>query len=260
MKIRKMLRKTVFLVCFISAAVLLSAQDGQKDLHASLGQIPGYAETPDKGLYVDLFKVIDEIYTAGKIIIEIFPMPRSIDYAITGKSDFHAPILRNPSVDASLLPYRMVKEELGEVTLVIYSNADAPLTKEMIDKMLKEDKFLYSIECAGGMEALLPFPFSPTNNLENSLKKIESKRIDALVWAQEEVDLLLRNLKAKSIHREYYQNMDDVIITQKGARGAEIDNALSDILQKMKKTGRLQEMYSKIHVPFKDWQPADMGW
>ena len=235
------------------------AQDKPRDLVASLAQIPGLADSPGKGAFVDIVKAIAEVYP-GKIKIEVFPFERSIKNVLEGRADFHIPILRNPANSALNLPYRYATEKTGSVPIVIYSNKDKIITKKTIDAAIaKGGKFPYSIEVAGGLESVYPFPCISSNNSEASLLKVQNKRVDAFLFGNE-IDQTVKSLKLKAIHRELYGNFDDAIIIPKGPKGDEIDKILSDCLRKLNASGRLAELYKKVRSPYTDWQPAEMGW
>jgi polar amino acid transport system substrate-binding protein len=252
MKIRRILM--IFFVVFF--VLFINGSKDSKDLIASLAQLPGLVDSPDKGAFVDLVKAIDEVYTNGTIKIEVYPFARSVNNVITGKADFHIPSLRNPVIPESKLPYRFVTEKMGLVRFVIYSHGRKIITKKMIDDAIaKGGNFPYKFEVPAGLEDNFAFPVIPSNDLPKSFQKVDGQRIDAILWAQEESDLVLRELKLKTIHREFWDAFDDVIIIQKGAKSDLIDKILSDALKELKKSGRLDRIYSKIHRPFDDWQP-----
>lgn len=231
------------------------------DLLASMAELPGLAETPDKGAFVDLVKAMDGVYPDGDIIIEIFPFARSVDNVINGKADFHVPTLRNPEISEENLPYRTVTESMGTVVFVLYSHIDNVLTKAAIDKATKAGgEFPYKIEVPGGLGGNFLFTTIPSNDLSSSMQKVANKRIDAVLWAQEESDLTLRELKIKTIRRNHYADFDDAIIIPKGPEGDKTNRILSGALKTLKTSGRQKALYSKIHLPYDDWQPADMKW
>src|SRR5262245_41336347 len=93
-----------------------------RDYVASLGYLPGLTESADAGPFVDLVKAIDERYAQGHIERQLFPMLRSLDSVVSGQTDFHVPMLRNPAVDPETLPYRYASEPMGVVSFVIYSS------------------------------------------------------------------------------------------------------------------------------------------
>jgi polar amino acid transport system substrate-binding protein len=253
--------KGVLFAGLIFALLLVCNAAVSKDLNASLAQIPGLAETPDKGAFVDLVKEMGKVYKDGKIIIEVYPFARSINNIIEGKADFHIPCLENPAIDQSKLPYRFVTEKMGSVSFAIYSEAGKPITKKMIDEAVgKGGKFPYKIEVPRGTGDNFNFPNLPSDDVSQSLQKVSLKRIDAYVVAHDEGDAVLKSLKLKTIHRELWGDFIDGIIIQKGPKGDETDKILSDLLRKLKASGKLKEMHEKLHLPYDDWQPAKMGW
>ncbi|HEX3045757.1 MAG TPA: transporter substrate-binding domain-containing protein [Bacillota bacterium] len=245
---------------FLSCSIGFAENQPARDLIASLAQLPGLSDSPDKGLYVDLVKAIDDVYP-GKIKIEVYPFPRSIQNVIDGKADFHIPKLRNPLVSESKLPYQFISEKHGTVSFVIYSNKDKIITKKALeDAVAKGSQIPYQIDMVTGSESNFPFPGVSNASFEQSLQKVQNKRTDAIIWSQEESDLAVKNLKLNAIHREHYGDFDEVILVQKGPKGDELDKILSECLRKLKATGRLQELYNKIHTRYNDWQPTNMGW
>lgn len=237
---------------------------GSNDLIASLAELPGLADSPEKGAFVEIVKAIDTVYTDGSITISLFPFARSVHNIIDGEADFHIPSIRNPDIDQTLFPYRIVTEKMGTVCFVIYSHREKPLTKQMLDDAIRNTQggapFPYSIEVPQGIEAQFPFPAISSNYVDQSLKKVAAKRIDALVWAQEETDLTLKRLQISTIQREFWQAFDDVILIPKGPEGDRVDMILSDALNTLRASGQLEQLYSQIHRPYDDWQPSEMGW
>lgn len=259
-----MLNKRIVLVGFfmlLFGAPFLVSADGPKDLTASLALLPGVIDSPDKGPFVDLVKAIAGVYTEGKIKIETYPFARSIDNVVKGKADFHIPTVRNRAISVPSLPYRFTTEKIGSVAFVIYSNSERPLTKKMLqDAMAQKGKFPYTIEVVPGIEQQFGFPGTSSVDLTSSLQKVQKKRIDALVWAQEEADNALKNLKIKTVRREHWMDYEDSIIIAKGPHGDAVDKILSNALKKLRASKQLQPLYAKVHRPYDDWQPAKMGW
>ena len=243
-------------LCVMLSVILFMASPAiSKDLAASVAFLPNISESPDKGVFIDLIKAMNEQYPDGKFNIEVFPFGRSIDNVVTGKADFHIPMLRNPIVPEEKLPFRYASVPMGKVYMVIYSRKDNPITKEMIEKAMTQNPFPYKIDVMRGIEDFYSFPGEGESSIEQMMEKVDKKRIDAFVHAQEESDFVLKQLKLKDIHREYYTSFDDVVIVQKGEKGDEADKIISDSLKALASTGRLEELHSKIHVPYQEWQP-----
>jgi len=248
-------------LCVMLSVILLMASPAAcKDLVASVALLPNISESPDKGVFIDLIKAMNDTYPEGKFKIEVFPFGRSIDNVVTGKSDFHIPMLRNPIVPEEKLPFRYASVPMGKVYFVIYSHKDNPITKEMIEKAMSQKPFPYKISVMRGLENFSDFPVEGETSLEQLMEKVDKKRIDACIHAQEEADFVLKNLKLKDIHREYYTVYDDVVLVQKGEKGDEADKIISASLKSLADSGRLEELHAKIHVPYQDWQPAQMNW
>ncbi|MBU2510694.1 ABC transporter substrate-binding protein [bacterium] len=226
-----------------------------RDLQVSLAFLPKILESPNEGVFVDLVKAIDNEYTEGNFDIKVYPMARSITNVVNGAADFHIPMIRNSIVPEEQLPFRFTTENLGKVVLVIYSNRDAPITAQMINAVKDKVPFPYKIETGRGLETYFDFPITPISNLDSSLRKVSIMRTGALIWAQEETDYLLKTLNIKAIHREFYNEYDDVAVIPKGPKGDEIDAILTKAIKKLRASGRLAELHQKIHVPYVDWQP-----
>jgi len=262
-----LLHDSRFVVGTVLAALLflppctVFSQAAHRDLEASLAQLPGLADTPDKGAFVDIVKAMDEIYP-GKINIKLYPFARSVNNVLSGKADFHIPSLRNPLIPADKLPYKYVTERIGLMTMVIYSHVDKVITKQDILKameaMKKGEQFPYIIECAGGLSS--PFPALSSNDWEQSIKKLAARRIDGIWNAQEETDRAVISLKEKTVHRENWGTFDDMILIQKSAAGDEVDKILSELLRNLRASGKLERLYRKVHSPYNNWQPSKMGW
>jgi len=223
-------------------------------LRSSLAFLPNILESPEKGVFVDLIKAIDNEYP-GQIEIEVFPFPRSLNNIITGKADFHMPMIRNKLVSEDSLPYRYVSEIMGYVYFVIYSNKTNPITLEDLKKAEKLKEFPYKIETMRGFEDYFSFSVISSSDVTSSLKKVNLRRADAFIFAQEESDYTVRTLELKEIHREMYDKFDDVMVIPKGIRGEKTDKIISKYIRKLKADGTWQKLHRKVHVPYKRWQP-----
>lgn len=151
---------------------------------------------------------------------------------------------------------------MGQVDFVIYSHVDNPITRDKIDAAKKLSSFPYVLETDRGHVELFDFPIQGQSSIEQMLKKLQAKRIDGFIFSQEETDRVLRKMRLKEVHREYYQTYDDIPIVRKDDAnlGDEVDRILSTALATLKKSGKLQELWKRIHVPYQNWQPSEMGW
>lgn len=260
--VRKQARAVIALLMIvggISAWALPSFAAPIETMKASLAAIPTQIDSPEKGPFVDLVKAI-AAHANVKLQIDVFPFARSIENVVEGRADFHVPAIGDKSLDESALPYRFVTENMGKVCFVIYSNAEKPITAEMIANAVASGQpFPYNIDVPGGIEGVVGFPAQPSNDLATSLQMVSKKRIDALVWAQEEVDAALRSLKVTTIHREHWRDLDDDIVIAKGPHGDEVNAVLSKAMREMRQTGELERLHARIHHAYDAWQPVDLG-
>jgi polar amino acid transport system substrate-binding protein len=245
------------------ACVLLSSSIAAeaRDLRASLAHLPKLIDSAESGTFVELIKAIDDVYVDGTIARQMFPFARSINSVLDGSADFHIPMLRNPEIGDSTLPYRFVSEPMGEVRVVLYSHVDQPLTGAILREALKKPRrFPYQIETLRGTPDIVPFPVTYANTVDQGLQKVAAKRIDAFLMAQEEADFTVRKLKLKSLHRSYYTSFEDVIVISKNPAGDAINAILSNAIRILKANGRWNAIYEKVHRPYEDWQPSQQSW
>ncbi|QTA82784.1 Uncharacterized protein dnl_51680 [Desulfonema limicola] len=250
--------KKIFIFVFIS--ILLTAgilPANARDLVASMGQLPVLIEDKDKGPFVELVKAIDDVYTKGKIIREVYPFKRSLANVVDGKADFHIPLIKNPLVSEDTLPFRYSSIPTGPVAFVIYSHKDNPLTKQDISDAAdsRDIPFPYQIDTLQGHADFFNFPVVENYDFESALKRVSIKRIDAIIMPQEECDSIIKKMKIKDIHRALYYEFDSMIILPKGIQGSETDLIITNALKQLKSEGQLEKINEKIHKPYIDWQP-----
>ncbi|CAD7512967.1 transporter substrate-binding domain-containing protein [Aeromonas hydrophila] len=219
-------------------------------LNAHLGELPGLINADKTGPFVDLVRAIDDLYPEVSIRITIYPLARAMAGVIAGTADFSLPAIRNLQ-DADLLPYRFSTRSFGKVTHVLYSNTDHLITPDMAYGIVPTKRDLL-IEATPGF---LPIPLQRSMSIEQSLRKLARGRIDAFIWAQEEADLMLRQLKLTNIHREHLGDFEDVFIIAKGPAGDEVDRFLGEAIDRLVASGKLAEIYSRLHRPYVEWQP-----
>jgi polar amino acid transport system substrate-binding protein len=236
------------------------AQTGEhRDLRASLGLLPGLIDSRDEGAFVDLVKAMDRVYP-GRILINVYPMARSIRNLTSGEADLHLPALRDANVPESKLMFRIAEEKIGTLSNVIYSNVGKKLTRaDIIGAIAKGGKFPYLLEATGGDEAV-EYPYRANNQIDLSLKMLNAGRIDGFIHPQEEADALIVALRLGRISRSLYSTNDDIVAIPKGAHGDEVNRIVSECLRKLRASGELETLYGKIHRPYSDWQPSEMGW
>ncbi len=248
-------------ILFTLFSLFLSSAAVAKDLIINMAYLPKLAETPDKGYFVDLVKAMDEVYEDGKFKINVYPFPRSIKGVIDGKADVHIPMLDNGINGTENKPYRFASEEMGKVCSVIYSNKARPITTEKLEAAIKKHQqqkyFPFELETFRSVTQFYHFPVKAASKIKNSLTKVNLQRLDGALYMQEEGDFTVQKNKFKNIHRALFRCFRDVILIPKGKKGEEIDKIISGALIKLKETGKLQKLFSKIHKPYREWQPNE---
>ncbi|SDU45938.1 transporter substrate-binding domain-containing protein [Desulfobacula phenolica] len=234
--------KCLFLTIFIlTTAVSAYAQDYK----ATLAKMPIYAESAEKGVLVDLVKAI-ESQSGEKINLVIEPFARSLHNVVSGKADFHMPLIAIPGIDMTTLDYDYSTETIFHVNFVLYTKKGSNIS---IDK-LQNSKVETDI-------AHLPyfnFPIKGSSNLELSLKKVSAGRIDAFIFADFASDPLVKKNNLTNIKRDLFKVYDVKIIIPKNGAGGKTDKFLSETISKLKANGTYDKIMGPIEMPYDNWQ------
>lgn len=225
---------------------------GAADLVGHGFLLPGLIEPDASGPFVDLVRGLDQAYAEGDFRIQAYPMARAYDNVIRGLADFVFPVIRLPPEAEARLPYRFTTESTGRVSFVLYSHAHRPLTRADLFETARQGR-PWRIEAP---PFDMGFPALPYTNLEGAFKRLQARRIDGLVWAQEEADRVLRQLGLSGIRRAHFQDYEDVFVVARNARGDHVDDILSRAIRVLRAEGRLARLYSKVHQPYQAWQPG----
>lgn len=244
----------------LSFTLLMCNATYSRDLIASAPELPRNAPSDQEQPLSELLTLMDKTYVEGKITVKRASFQRSIASVEKGLADFHLPLIHNPDLPAAAVNYRPISVAMGKTVFVIYSHVDNPVTRAMIDLAQDQTPFPYTLESNPGHNGLFNFPIARQKDLHQMIRKVEAGRIDGFIYAQERSDRAICKLKASKIHRAHYQNFFDIPIVQIGSHGDEIDKIVSDILNRLKKSGELQAFWSQLHGPYNDWQPSQQDW
>ncbi len=216
-----------------------------KELKASLAKMPGYAESVDKGVLVDLVKAMEKAY-GKKIIRQVVPFARSMNNIIEGEVDFHMPLIKLPDSKSKKLPYDYSAETIFHVNFVLYSHKDKPLDM----KQMKT----YKLETDRAHINYFEFPIAASSGIDSSLKKLAAKRIDGFIFADFATDPVLKQMNSKEIKRQLFKVYDVKIILKKGDAGGTLDRKLSEIIGKLRESGEYDKIMSSIEKAYDNWQ------
>ncbi|ERE06361.1 alpha/beta hydrolase [Pseudogulbenkiania ferrooxidans] len=206
------------------------------DLRGIAVYLPQVLENSESGPFADLLKTIARHYPEGRISFEIKPVKRVYLDTDDRGADFRFPIMKVRDNADGATPYQFSHEMMGKVTFVLYSNQAKPLRK--IDILRTANLARYAVEAP---PVNWGFPSKSVVNLELSLKQLNLGRIDAVLWAQEEADYLVRKHKLSHIHREHFDDFPDVLFMSCNRRGDFVNQALSRAIRAARASGELPE-------------------
>ncbi len=115
--------------------------------------------------------------------------------------------------------------------------------------------FPYTIETDRAHVHLFEFPIQSNSSIESGLMKVNIKRIDGFVFAQEESDYVIRKRGLINTKREFYQEFEVKFVLPKDKKGDEADNILTKAIRKLKANGIHGKLSRIVHSSYKDWQP-----
>ncbi|AXE31183.1 hypothetical protein DK842_15580 [Chromobacterium phragmitis] len=220
------------------------------DLHGIAVFLPQVLENNTSGPFADLLKTIARHYPEGKISFEIKPVKRVYFDTDDRDADFRFPIMKIRDNADSATPYQFSHEMMGKVTFVLYTNQAKPLAKLDILRVANLAKYVVEAPPVNW-----GFPTKSVVNLELSLKQLNLGRVDAVLWAQEEADYLVRKNQLSRIRREHFDDYPDVLFMSCNRRGDFVNQALSRAIRAARASGELQKAYARVHLPYQNWQP-----
>ena len=250
------MKEIIIIYCLLISSIYA------KDYKISVGQLPLYSETKDKGILIDVLKAMDEEYKDGKFIIEVYPFGRSIDNVATGKADFHFPTIgkniwgKENDIYEEVLFKQGLKRSSASLTkthFALYTNS----SKAKLNLKNIQD---YKIETDIGHTIFFNKNMQGTTCLPCSVKKLSAGRIDGLVFASREIDFMIKEGGFTNIKRQDFKIFGSKFILPIGKKGEEIDKLLSSLILKMIKNGKLakvakpytnyfQEQYNDPYLP-----------
>ena len=230
-------RKYIQFALIMVIALVMTNSVHARDLKASLGYVPLLAESPEKGVLPDLIKAMDEIYTDGKITIEVYPSNRALDNVIKGTHDFFMPMLKSDTMDPDKLQFRF-SETLWTSIFVLYTNKNNT-------EINKNNLANFKIETNRAIADYFDFPTLPFDNEESSLKKVDMGRIDGLIYGMSATDPVLKSLNLQNIKRTNYKTYEGPIVVAKGPKGEEVEAIILPLIKKLRENGT----FDKIMAP-----------
>lgn len=230
---------TIFILFF---AMSVHAQD----YRASLAKMPGYAESTEKGILVDFVKAI-ATESGKKINLVVEPFARSLNNVISKKADFHMPLIAIPDIDMSTLNYDYSTETIFHVNFVLYTKKGSNMSIADLPNSKVETDMAHI--------PYFTFPIKGSSNLELSLKKVNTGRIDAFIFADFACDPIVKKNKFSNIKRDLFKVYDVKIVLPKSGQGGQTDKFLSQVIAKLKVNGTYDKIMGVLEVEYDNWQP-----
>jgi len=243
-----MLKAVRYFVLAVFCLGLMITQAEARDLKGSLPLIPPLVESKDNGILVDLLKAMAEEYKDGKITWEVYSFKRSMENVEKGRADFHMPQLVNPKISADELPFMFSTENIFKVVFVLYTNKN---NKNINSGNARK----YKIESSLGTMDFFNFKVTGSPDIESSLKKVDTGKIDGWLFAMPESDAVLKSLGLKNTKRQEFANYDVRIVLDKSPKGKEVDKIMTNLISKLKANGKYQKIMGPIlDQKFDPWQ------
>ncbi|MBK1631445.1 hypothetical protein CKO31_11975 [Thiohalocapsa halophila] len=232
--------------------MLLPATPVAEDFVLSVAQLPLYSESPRDGILIDVLKALDAEYTQGRFHIEVYPFQRSINNVVEGRADFHFPTIgphvwqrEDDELERAIAAdgIRRSRCSLTKTHFALFSNAERPpLDTTALDA--------YHIETGRGHRAFFKEDFSATTCLACSVRKLSAGRIDGLVFAAREIEVLARQEGIDNIRRQDFRIFGSKFILPIGAKGDRIDALLCRLIAQLVRDGRLREVAAPYSAYF----------
>jgi polar amino acid transport system substrate-binding protein len=240
------MKSIVFITFSFVVLVLHTPAVFAENYTATLAQMPVYAVSKTEGVLVDFIKALESV-TGSTIDYDVTVFARSMNNVITGKKDFHIPLIKNDLIPEDKLPYSFSTETIFHVNFVLYTLKGSPVNLDNLSQ--------YKVETDRAHVDYFPFKTIPSNSPDQSLNKLHIGRIDAFVFADNATDPVLKQLGFTNIQRRLYKKFDVKIILQKNERNKKIDDMLTEAIKKLRKSGKMAEIMDKIDKPYNNWQP-----
>lgn len=204
------------------------------------------ADSSEQGILVELVKAMRPYFRGGELNLLISPFARSLSMVAHGMCDVHMPMLKNPAMGLLDPQLALTDDVLFRVQFVLYSHMDTP---EQGSAALRNMR----IETDLAHTRLFPFPVAGSTCLACSLKKVRYGRIDGVIFAAKEMNLLLRREHITGLRMTPYGQFDVHAVVRSGAAGVAAAQRLHTLLDQLRQSGE----YQRIMQPLLDYDWRD---
>jgi len=212
---------------------------GAQTMTAALAELPVLAETPDRGVLVDLVKAIDRIENTQTRIV-ILPFRRALKSVENGQADFQMPLVQPLAGGQARRLYHGISAAAFDVQFFLYTRADVTIAPDELKQ--------HSVATLQAHAPLFPFPVSENDCLECSLRMLLAHRVDAFIFAAPETNDAIERLQLGGMfHRELYRVYHATAVVPVGERGDATETLLDDALAKLHRSGELDRILAPLH-------------
>lgn len=249
-------------ICLLIVGIQLSTVNAPafgKDIIASIAVLPVVAETPNKGVFVDLVKALNKEYKNGTITFELYPFKRSLTNVAKGRADFHLPFMKSSKGAKALssmgLAYAL--ERSNRVPFALYYNVEQKVLNGHIrNNFSLKDIGQYKIETDSAHVMFFDdIPIRASTCLECSIKKLSRGRIDGFIFAGRETDYLVEKLGIKNIDSFLIKNFDSAPVFRTTPEGRMTNQLISNLIKKLRDSGEL----ARIMKPYTEYYRIHFG-
>ncbi|MEH6633543.1 MAG: hypothetical protein V7776_22230 [Halopseudomonas aestusnigri] len=234
-KVQTLIGMAIFLF-FVTAR---SQASEPQNLVISIAELPVLAENKNKGILVELIQAMDKALGTSTTI-KVLPFRRSIKTALAGGANAHLPfiVVKPAKSEGQFLKYS--KAKMFDVAFVMYALKDRNLSKGVLSGL--------KVETLQAHVDVIPHAVFGSNCIVCSLKRLQSRRIDAFIFAQKETDQELKKLGYLNVRRSLYNIYDVRAVLAPGKAGEDADQFLTNGIEALKANGE----YKRIMAPFLD--------
>ncbi len=247
--LRKKTKQYSALHLALSLIFLSSPTTYAQDIKISIARLPVVAETREKGVFVDLAKEIAKEYKDGKVTFALYPFSRSVYNVEIGDADIHLPFIRSDKGAEVLkgMGLEYADEHLNYTPFALYfKEKNASVEKWIASDFNSEINNNLSIYT--DQQHLIFFDshkFLGKSCLPCLIKMLNAGRIDGVIFAAREIDEIISEHNYTGLNSIIFKNFDSSPVLRADKEGRILNKKLSNIILKLRKSGRLAEvMYS----------------
>lgn len=208
------------------------------DLRISLPQLLA-ADT--NGVWYKLSRAIGREWKEGNVIyLTAATFEKSIENVTTGNANVHFPLMQSPAQAEEELPFRYSSFTTSETPFVLYvlKGSDLVERKNLTIAILSKRR----IETDMAHASLFFSSLHGVESVEAGLQRVRSGQSDGFLYSARPAEAVLKRLKLDNLVRVPYRRVQDKFVLPKGVEGAELDEKLGLIIDRLKDTGEFQKI------------------